>query len=141
MLVLIDGRTVYTPLFSGVFWDVQDTLIEDIDRIEVIRGPGATLWGANAVNGVINIITKAAQETRGGLLAAGGGSEEQGFAALRYGGALGTSTSYRVFGKFFERGSGERVTGGAGADDWSMQRAGFRLDSKLSGRSDLMVEG
>ncbi len=141
LLVLIDGRSVYTPLFSGVFWDVQDTLLEDVDRIEVIRGPGATLWGANAVNGVINIITRSARETQGGLLAAGGGTEEQGFAALRYGGALGESSSYRVYGKVFDRGSGERLTGGAGADDWSMRRAGFRLDSKLAGGSDWMVEG
>jgi iron complex outermembrane receptor protein len=143
LLVLIDGRSVYTPLFSGVFWDVQDTLIEDIDRIEVIRGPGATLWGANAVNGVINIITRSSHETRGGLLAAGGGSEERGFAGLRYGGALGKSTSYRVYGKAFERGGGERLAGGsgAGADDWSMERAGFRLDSALAGGSGLMIEG
>jgi iron complex outermembrane receptor protein len=141
LLVLVDGRSVYTPLFSGVFWDVQDTLIEDVDRIEVIRGPGATLWGANAVNGVINILTKSAHETRGGLLAAGGGSEERWFGGLRYGGALGKSTSYRVYGKSFERGSGESLTGGAGADDWSMKRAGFRLDSTLAGGSGLTVEG
>jgi iron complex outermembrane receptor protein len=141
LLVLIDGRSVYTPLFSGVFWDVQDTLIEDVDRIEVIRGPGATLWGANAVNGVINIITRSARETQGGLLAAGGGSEERGFAALRYGGALGKSTFYRVYGKSFARGSGERLTGGAGADDWSMSRAGFRLDAAPSAGTGLTLEG
>lgn len=141
LLVLIDGRSVYTPLFSGVFWDVQDTLLEDIDRIEVIRGPGATLWGANAVNGVINIITRPARETQGGLLAAGGGSEERGFAALRYGGAFGESSFYRVYAKAFERDSGERVTGGAGGDDWSARRAGFRLDSKPSGGGDWMVAG
>jgi iron complex outermembrane receptor protein len=141
LLVLIDGRSVYTPLFSGVFWDVQDTMIEDVDRIEVIRGPGATLWGANAVNGVINIITRSAHETRGGLVASGGGSEERGFAGVRYGGALGASTSYRVFGKAFERGGGESLEGGAGADDWSMKRAGFRLDSKLAGGGDWMAEG
>ena len=141
LLVLVDGRSVYTPLFSGVFWDVQDTLIEDIDRIEVIRGPGATLWGANAVNGVINILTKPARETQGGLLAAGGGSEERWFGGLRYGGALGKATSYRVYGKAFERGGGESLTGGSGADDWSMSRGGFRLDSTLAGGSGLTVEG
>ncbi|HVR97059.1 MAG TPA: TonB-dependent receptor [Thermoanaerobaculia bacterium] len=141
LLVLIDGRSVYTPLFSGVYWDVQDTLLEDIDRIEVIRGPGATLWGANAVNGVINIITRSARETQGGLLAAGGGSEERGFAALRYGGALGESSFYRLYAKAFERDGGERVTGEAGADDWSMRRGGFRLDSQLSGGGDWMVTG
>ena len=86
LLVLIDGRSVYSPLFAGVYWEVQDTLLEDVDRIEVIRGPGGTIWGANAVNGVINIITKKAQETQGGLLVAGGGSEEQGFGGVRYGG-------------------------------------------------------
>jgi iron complex outermembrane receptor protein len=129
----VDGRSVYTPLFSGVFWDVQDLLLEDVERIEVIRGPGATLWGANAVNGVINVLTRSAHETAGGLVTAGGGSEERGFLGLRYGGSLGTSTAYRVYGKTFDRGSGERLTGGAGADDWSMSRAGFRLDSTLSG--------
>jgi outer membrane cobalamin receptor len=79
LLVLIDGRSVYTPLFSGVFWDVQDTLLEDVDRIEVIRGPGAALWGANAVNGVINILTKTAKQSQGGLLTAGAGNVENGF--------------------------------------------------------------
>lgn len=141
LLVLIDGRSVYTPLFSGVFWDVQDTLLEDVDRIEVIRGPGATLWGANAVNGVINIMTRSARETQGGLLAAGGGSEERGFAGVRYGGALGTSSAYRVYGKAFERGSGERLAGGAAADGWSMGRGGFRIDSAPSASSALTVEG
>src|SRR5467141_1900814 len=85
VLVLIDGRSVYTPLFAGVYWDMQDTLLEDVDRIEVIRGPGGTIWGANAVNGVINIITKSATETQGLLATAGGGSEEKGFGGLRYG--------------------------------------------------------
>src|SRR5437016_10323414 len=85
LLVLQDGRSIYTPLFSGVFWDVQGTMLEDIDRIEVIRGPGATLWGANAVNGVINIITRSAKETQGTLVTAGGGTEERGFGGVRYG--------------------------------------------------------
>src|SRR3954470_5811090 len=84
LLVLVDGRSVYTPLFAGVYWDVQDLMLEDIDRIEVIRGPGATLWGANAVNGVINITTKTAKETQGVLITGGAGSEELGFGA-RYG--------------------------------------------------------
>ena len=84
----MDGRTVYTPLFAGVFWDVQDTLLEDLDRIEVIRGPGATVWGANAVNGVINIITKSAKETQGTLVSGGAGTEERVFADVRYGGKL-----------------------------------------------------
>ena len=85
LLVLIDGRSVYTPLFSGVFWDIQDTMLEDVERIEVIRGPGATLWGANAVNGIINIITKQAKETQGGLVTAGAGTEERSFGSVRPG--------------------------------------------------------
>src|SRR5713101_3464731 len=95
LLVLQDGRSVYTPLFSGVFWDVQDTLLEDIDRIEVIRGPGAALWGANAVNGVINIITKPARDTQGWLVSAGGGTEDRVIAGTRYGGKIGDSAFYR----------------------------------------------
>src|SRR2546428_9494664 len=101
MQVLIDGRTVYTPLFSGVFWDVQDTLLEDIDRIEVISGPGATLCGANAVNGVINITTRNAKDTQGLLLEGGGGTELRGFGGVRYGGVLATKLHYRVYGKYF----------------------------------------
>ena len=89
LLVMIDGRTVYTPLYSGVFWDVQDYLLEDIDRIEVISGPGGALWGANAVNGVINIITKSAKDTQGVYADAGGGSQPQDFAGARYGGHAG----------------------------------------------------
>src|SRR5216684_3381071 len=103
LLVLIDGRSVYSPLFSGVFWDVQDTVLEDIDRIEVISGPGATLWGANAVNGVINILTKSARDTQGFLLYGGGGTEERAFGGLRYGGQLGTNAYYRIYAKFFNR--------------------------------------
>jgi iron complex outermembrane receptor protein len=140
LLVLIDGRSVYTPLFSGVFWDVQDLLLEDVERIEVIRGPGATLWGANAVNGVINVLTKSARDTVGGLVTAAGGSEERRLLGVRYGGSLGVSSAYRVYAKTFDRGSGERLTGGEGADDWSMSRAGFRLDSKLS-RGGLTLQG
>ena len=104
VLVLIDGRTVYTPLFDGTYWDVQDTMMEDIDRIEVIRGPGGTIWGPNAVNGVINVITKSAKETQGTLVSAGGGDVEQGFLSARYGGGNGTDFNYRVYGKGFTRG-------------------------------------
>src|SRR3989475_9466101 len=103
LLVLIDGRTVYTPLYSGVFWDVQEMPLADIDRIEVISGPGATLWGANAVNGVINVITKGAKDTQGLLLSGGGGTEQRGFGGIRYGGTLGSNLHYRVFGKYFDR--------------------------------------
>ncbi len=105
LLVLIDGRSVYTPSYSGVYWDAQDTLLEDIDRIEVIRGPGATLWGANAVNGVINIITKQAGDTQGGLMVAGTGNEEKAIAGLRYGAELNANTHGRVYLKFNKRDS------------------------------------
>src|SRR5579862_3083484 len=88
LLVLIDGRAVYSPLFSGVNWDAQGVPLENIDRIEVIRGPGASVWGANAVDGVISIITRRADQTQGGLVTGGGGTHEQGFATVRYGGKL-----------------------------------------------------
>src|SRR5258707_920324 len=100
LLVLIDGRSVYPPLFSGVFWDVQDVLLENVDRIEVISGPGGTLWGVNAVNGIINIITLSARNTQGGLLAAGGGNRKA-IGSLRYGEA-GADGGYRVYGKYFD---------------------------------------
>jgi iron complex outermembrane receptor protein len=127
LLVMIDGRTVYTPLFSGVFWDVQDTLLEDIDRIEVIRGPGGTLWGANAVNGVINIITKHAIETQGTLLSTGGGAAEGSFAAGRFGGSMGHNGFYRAYGKTFDRPASVGRTDPS-HDEWSMGRTGFRAD-------------
>src|SRR4029077_8736556 len=104
VLVLIDGRTVFTPLFDGTYWEVQDTLMEDIDRIEVIRGSGGTIWGPNAVNGVINVITKSSKDTQGMLASAGGGNEEQGFAGFRYGGGNGKDLNYRFYGKGFTRG-------------------------------------
>ena len=100
LLVLQDGRSIYTPLFGGVFWDVQGTMMEDIDHIEVVRGPGATLWGANAVNGVINIITKSAEDTQGWLVSGGGGNQEQGFGDVRYGGKIGENAYYRVYGTY-----------------------------------------
>src|SRR4029077_3759115 len=102
LLVMIDGRVVYTPLFSGVFWDVQDTLLEDVDRIEVIRGPGGTLWGANAVNGIISIITKRSEDTQGVGASGAGGTEERAAAGVRYGFKAAEAASVRVYAKYFE---------------------------------------
>ncbi len=126
VLVLIDGRSVYTPLFAGVYWEMQDTLLQDIDRIEVIRGPGATLWGSNAVNGVINIITKDAHETQGTSVEVGGGSVDQGFLSARYGGQW-NGVSYRVWGKGFTRGP-QFHPNGDNFDDWRRGQFGFRSD-------------
>ncbi|MBI3849398.1 MAG: TonB-dependent receptor [Verrucomicrobia bacterium] len=139
--VLIDGRSVYTPLFSGVFWDVQDLMLEDVDRIEVIRGPGATLWGANAVNGVINIITKPAKETQGTLLVAGVGTEEQGFGAVRYGDKLGENTYFRVYGKFANHDDSVIPFGGDANDGWYSGRGGFRVDWTPSDTHLLTLQG
>jgi iron complex outermembrane recepter protein len=126
-LVLIDGRSVYDPLHGGVFWDVQDIIFEDLDRIEVIRGPGATLWGANAVNGVVNVITRSAHDTQGVFLRGSGGTFERGFAAVRYGGTIDDATAFRIYGKYFNRDRFDHGTQQA-HDDWSMLRGGFRLD-------------
>ncbi len=126
--VLMDGRSVYLPTTSGVVWSQQDTLIEDIERIEVIRGPNAGVWGANAVNGVINIITKRAADTQGTLLTAGGGSFEQGFVGARYGGKINEETPFRVYAKGFTRDNTESLTGRNNHDQWHSARGGFRID-------------
>ncbi|GJL76725.1 TonB-dependent siderophore receptor [Nitrosomonas sp.] len=126
--VLMDGRSVYNPLFAGVQWEQQDTLMEDIERIEVIRGPGSALWGANAVNGIINIITKKAADTQGTFLTAGGGSFEQGFVGARYGGKINDNTPYRFYAKGFTRDNMRSISGENANDAWHSGRGGFRVD-------------
>src|ERR1700676_1932884 len=141
LLVLIDGRSVYTPLFSGVYWNIQDVMLEDLDRIEVIRGPGATLWGANAVDGVINIITKSTASTPGGVITAGGGTEERGSVGGRYGSKIGSHTNYRVYGKYFNWGPSNYINGVTANDGWDATRGGFRVDYTPSGPNSLTLEG
>jgi iron complex outermembrane receptor protein len=127
LLVLIDGRSVYSPLFAGVFWDVQDTLLADVDRIEVIAGPGGSIWGANAVNGVINIITSTAEETQGGFVEVGGGARHGEFLGFRYGGSIDENSSGRFYIKHFDRASTQARDGGDAMDDWQMSQGGFNI--------------
>ena len=141
LLVLVDGREVYSPSFGGVYWDGQDLPLDSVQRIEVIRGPGASLWGANAVNGVINIITYSAKDTLGGKLKAGGGNQEQGFGSLRYGARLGENTYGRIYARGANRGSFNRVGGGDASDRWSNTQAGFRIDSDAESGNNLMLQG
>jgi iron complex outermembrane receptor protein len=141
VLVMVDGRSIYTPTFAGVYWDQQDLPLEDIDRIEVIRGPGATLWGANAVNGVISILTKSAKTTRGGLVTAGGGSNTQTLDTAQFGARAGPAGAYRVFARFLDVGNTAMPGGGPAYDRWSGVHGGFRSDWDLSPRDALMVEG
>jgi len=141
VLVLIDGRSVYSPSFSGVFWDMVDVPLEDIDRIEIIRGPGGTVWGANAVNGVINIITMSAKATHGGLISAGTGSEDHADSLVQYGGQIGQNGDYRVFGRNFNTGNAVFPSGQQAADGWQGGHAGFRSDWNLSQQDTLTVQG
>ena len=141
LLVLMDGRTIYTPLYGGVEWNVQDYLLEDIDRIEVISGPGGTLWGANAVNGVINITSKSAADTQGLYLEAGGGSELQDFTGVRYGGTLASNVYFRVYGKYFDRNSETFTNGNTASDSWAMGQGGFRVDAGGTPQNHLTLQG
>jgi iron complex outermembrane receptor protein len=139
LLVLIDGRSVYTPLFSGVFWDAQDVLMEDIERIEVISGPGATIWGANAVNGVINVITRSAKDSQGGLLAGSASSDERD-ATVRYGGTLPNGGHYRAYARYVEADDTARESGALPGTGYSRRQAGFRADWDRS-RGGLTISG
>ncbi len=139
MLVMIDGRSVYTPLFAGVYWEVQDTLLEDVERIEIIRGPGGSLWGANAVNGIINVVTKHSRDTQGGSVTVGGGNYEAGFSSFRYGGASPFGT-YRVYGKVFDRTAGFHRDGND-FDGWTMGQLGFRLDTVHGRPTEWTLQG
>jgi iron complex outermembrane receptor protein len=141
LFVLVDGRSVYTPTFGGAYWDVLDLPLEDIARIEVIRGPGGSVWGENAVNGVINILTKKAAETQGNLAVGGGGNLLQGFSTLQHGGKLGPATEYRIFAKYFNQVQMPGLMGERGADGWHVLRGGFRTDSALSANSTLTFQG
>ena len=141
LLVMIDGRTVYTPLYSGVFWDIQDYLLEDVERIEVISGPGGTLWGANAVNGIINIITRSAADTHGAYVEAGGGQQPQGFGGARLGGSLAPGVDVRVYAKYLDMADEVLPGGMAAPDGWHQGRGGFRLDAAASDRDNLSVHG
>jgi iron complex outermembrane recepter protein len=159
LLVMIDGRSVYTPLYAGVFWDVQNMVLDNIERIEVISGPGGTLWGANAVNGVINIVTKGSEFSQGGLvggslgiavqdlsvgpvvkhLAVGMGVRD--LAALRYGGKIGPDTYYRVWGRWMDHNSTRQVDGKDGGNPWTMLQGGFQMDWLPRKSERLMVSG
>jgi iron complex outermembrane recepter protein len=140
LLVLLDGRTLYTPVFSGTYWEAQDVVLEDVERIEVIRGSGGTLWGANAVNGVINIITRQARETQGNYLEAKAGSLENGV-VVRHGGELGDDGHFRVYGKLDKHDPLDTATGQKAHDGWKQKRAGFRTDLKPNASDTVTVQG
>lgn len=141
LLVLIDGRTIYTPLYSGVFWDAQEVFLEDLDRIEVISGPGATQWGANAVNGVINIVSKSARDTQGTLLYGGGGDELGGFGGARYGGTAAPGVYYRVYGQYSERDDSVLANNADAVDSWHLSQGGFRVDWEPAADRQLTLQG
>jgi len=139
LLVLIDGRSVYTPLFAGVYWDSQDVVLEDVERIEVIRGPGGTLWGANAVNGVINIITKNAADTQGNMVSVTAGNEVKGIGSVRHGGKFRNGADYRIYAKYNSYDEGYNAAGAH--DDWRSGQIGFRTDWVKTDRDDITLQG
>ena len=156
LLVQVDGRVVYNPVFNGVYWDAVDYPLQDIERIEVIRGPGATVWGSNAVNGIINIISKNSKDTQGLLISAGGGSEDRGMTSLRYGGGDGDDISYRFYGNWFERDRAFLPSGGSqllpppaaitfpftqAKDDWRKGQTGFRFDWEATDDDTFVLQG
>jgi iron complex outermembrane receptor protein len=140
LLVLVDGRTVYSPVFAGVFWESLDVFLPDVDRIEVIRGPGGALWGANAVNGIINVITKSASDTQGTFVRTGVGTENRGFAGARYGAKLRWGT-YRVYGQFRAEDDRELVAGGSARDDVQFGQSGFRMESTPQATVRWLLQG
>ncbi|HWD19786.1 MAG TPA: TonB-dependent receptor [Verrucomicrobiae bacterium] len=141
LLVLMDGRTLYTPLLEGVIWNMQDYLLADLDRIEVVSGPGGTLWGANAVNGVINITSKDARDTQGVYIETGGGTELNDFAGVRYGGTLASNVYFRAYVKYFDRGSEVFTNGVEAGDSWNRGQGGFRIDDERSAQNHLTLQG
>lgn len=141
LLVMIDGRTVYSPFFSGVYWDAQQMLLDDVDRIEVIRGPGATIWGANAVNGVISIVSKSARDTQGGLLYGGGGDVHLAMGGARFGDKISDDTYYRVYGTYQLNDDFRQANGQPANDGWDLTKAGFRLDHYTSNDGQLTWQG
>ena len=140
LLVMIDGRTVYSPLFAGVFWNMEDYVLGDIDRIEVIRGPGAVLWGANAVNGVVNIITRHARDTQGALVSVSSGPEDPLIAEARYGGATPT-VAWRAYAKVAARDDQRFATGASAGDQRRRGQIGFRLDGGEASGTTWLLKG
>lgn len=141
LLVMIDGRTVYTPLFGGVIWEQQNVLLEDVDRIEVVSGPGGTLWGANAVNGIINIVTKNTKNTQGLYASASVGTFVKDMGALRYGGRIGDKITYKLYGQHFDRKQTTLPNGTDNDDAWGLTQGGFRMDWEASAKNNLTVQG
>ena len=140
LLVMVDGRNVYTQSFGGVFWDTLDIALENIERIEVIRGPGATVWGENAVNGVVNILLKSASATQGGLVVGGTGNAMRELGMAQYGGTIGRKIDYRVYSRYVNYDELRGQSSESGGDGWHLLRAGFRTDTKLSQKDSLTVQ-